>query len=163
MTCMCVSVCIHVQHFPNAVTFNPDNQFTMKALSRLEEIGITDLSELEAYKQPLQTVIRIERAELSMEFTSFSLLNMWLQGHASLRPTWRHFLWVLREIELNHLAEQIEVYLSEVAVEQIATSNLDPSPGSEEEDKDKEGEADRKLRCAVILACNALTIHVHCR
>ena len=70
---------------------------------------------------------------------------MWLQGRASLHPTWRHFFWVLREIKLNHLAEQIEVYLSGVAVEQAATSNLDPSPGSEEEDKEKEGEADRNL------------------
>ena len=141
-----------------AVTFNPDNQFTMKALSRLEKIGITNLRELNAHKQPLQSVIGIEIDELPMEFNS--LLNMWLQGRASLHPTWRHFLWVLREIKLNHLAEQIEVYLNGVAVEQAATSNLDPSPGSEEEDKEKESEANRKLRCAVILACNALTIHV---
>ena len=140
MTCMYVSVCIHVQHFPNAVTFNPDNQFTMEALSRLEEIGITDLRELEAYKQPLQSVIGIEIVELPMNFISSSLLNMWLQGRASLRPTWRHFLWVLREIKLNHLAEQIEVYLSGVSIEQAATSNLDPSPVREEEDKEKEGE-----------------------
>ena len=74
MTCMYVSVCIHVQHFPNAVTFNPDNQFTMEALSRLEEIGIIGLRELEAYKQSLQSVIGIEIVELPMEFNSFSLL-----------------------------------------------------------------------------------------
>ena len=115
----------------------------MVALFRLEEIGITDLRELEAYKQPLQTVTGIEVVDLPMEFNSFSLLYKWLQGRASLHPTWRHFFWALREIKLNHLAEQIEVYLSGVAVEQAATSNLDPSPGSKEEDKEKEGEADR--------------------
>ena len=54
-------------------------------------------------------------------------------------------MWVLKEIKLNHLPEQIEGYLSGVAVEQAATSNLDPSPVSEEEDKEKEGEADKKL------------------
>ena len=143
MTCMYVSVCIPVQHFPNAVTFNPDNHFTMEALSRLEEINITNLGELETYKQPLQSVIGIKVVKFSMEFSSFSLLNMWLQGRASLRPKWRYFFWVLREIKLSHLAEQIEVYLSGVAVEQAATSDSDPSPGSEEEDKEKEGEADR--------------------
>ena len=137
--CTCVSVCIHVQHFPNAVTFNPDNQFTMEALSRLEEFGITYLRELEAYKQSLQSVIEIEVVELPTELNS--LLNMWLQGRASLHPTWRHFLWVLREIKLNHLADQIEACLSGVAVKQVASSNLDPSPASEEEDKEKEGEA----------------------
>ena len=117
----------------------------MEALSRLEKIGITNLRELEAYKQPLQSVIGIEivTCKFPMEFKS--LLTVWLQGRARLHPTWRHFLWVLREIKLNHLAEQIKVYLSGVAVEQAATSNLDPSPGSEEEDKEKEGEADRKL------------------
>ena len=145
MTCMYVSVCIHVQHFPNAVTFSPDNLFTMEALIRLEKIGITTLRELEAYKKTLQSVIGIEIVELSMELSSFSLLNMWLQGRASLRPTWRHFLWVLREIKLNHLVEQVEGYLSGVAVELAATSNVDPSPVSEEEDKEKEGGADKKL------------------
>ena len=139
MTCMYmyVSVCIHVKHLPNAVTFNPDNQFTMEALTRLEEIGITNLRELDAHKQPLQSVIGIE---FPMEFNLSSLLNMWLQGRASLYPTWRHFLWVLREIKLNHLAKQIEGCLSRVSVEQAETSNLDPTTGNEEEDKEKEGE-----------------------
>ena len=119
----------------------------MEALSRLEEIGITNLREIEAYKQQLQSVIGI--VELPKEFNLFLLLNMWLQGHASLRPTWTHFFWVLREIKLNHLAKQIEVYLSGVVTEQAATSNLDPSPGSEEEDREEEGETGRKFNCAL--------------
>ena len=129
----------------------------MEALSRLEKIGITNLRELEAYKQPLQSIIGIEIVELSTEISSFSfsLLNMWLQGHASLYPTWRHFFRILKEIKLNHLAEQIEFYLT---VEQAANFNLDSSPGSEEEDKEKEGEADRKLSCEIKYNVGTMTM-----
>ena len=103
----------------------------MKALSWLKEMGDTPLRELETYKSPLQSVLGMDKVDLPVH-NSFSLLEMWVQGHASLCPTWRHFFWALREIKLNHLADQIEAFLSGVAVEQAATSNLDVSPGSEE-------------------------------
>ena len=109
----------------------------MEDLSQLERRGIINLRELEAYKQPLQSVIGIE---LPTEYNAISRLKMWLEGRASLRPTWRHFFRVLREIKLNHLAEQIEGYVSGVTVEQAVTSYLIHSPGSEEEDKEKEGQ-----------------------
>ena len=103
----------------------------MEALSQLEQIGITPLRELEAYKRPLQSVVEMDQVDLPID-NSFSLLEMWIQGHANLRPTWRHFFWALREIKLNHLADQIEAFLSGMTVEQGAASDLDVSPGSEE-------------------------------
>jgi hypothetical protein len=108
-----------------------DGHFTMEYLSRLEQIGIRPLRELEAYKSQLQSVVGMVKVDVPID-DSFSLLEMWVQGRASLRPTWRHFFWALREIKLNHLADQIEASLSGVAVEQAATSTLDISPGSEE-------------------------------
>jgi hypothetical protein len=108
-----------------------DGHFTMETLSRLEQISITSLRELEAYKSQLQSVLGLDKVDLPINH-SFSLLEMWIQGHASLRPTWRHFFWALREIKLNHLADQIEASLTGVAVEQAATSTSDVSPGSEE-------------------------------
>jgi hypothetical protein len=108
-----------------------DGHFTMETLSRLEQIGITSLRELEFYKSQLQSVVGMDKVVLPINH-SFSLLEMWIQGRASLRPTWRHFFWALREIKLNHLADQIEASLSGVAVEQAAASTLDVSPGSEE-------------------------------
>ena len=114
-----------------AVTFDSDSHFTMEAISHLEQFGAESLSELEAHKRPLQSVVGMDKVDLPID-NLFSLLEMWVQGCASLRPTWRHFFWVLREIKLNHLADQIEAILSRVAVEQAATSNLDVSPGSEE-------------------------------
>ena len=115
----------------HAVTFDSDSRLTTKALSRLEQIGIASLRELDAHRSPFQSVVGMDKVDLPIDNSS-SLLEMWVQGRASLRPTWRHFFWALREIKLNHLADQIEAFLSGVAVEQAATSNLDVSPGSEE-------------------------------
>ena len=121
---------IHV--FLHVVTFDSDSHFTMEALSRLKHIGISPLRELEAYKTPLQSVTEMDKVDLPTHVdNSFSLLEMWVQGRASLHPTWRHFFWALREIKRNHLANQIEAFLSGVAVDQAAISDLDVSPESE--------------------------------
>ena len=105
----------------------------MEAIYYLEQIGTESLAELEAYKRPLQSIVGMEKVDLPTD-NSFSFLEMWVQGYASLHPTWRHFFWALREIKLNYLADQIKALLSGVAMEQAATctSNLDVSPGSEE-------------------------------
>ena len=146
---MYVSVVINVYtHFLYTVTFDSDSHFTMDALSRLELFGVTPLRELEAYKTPLQSVTGMDKVDLPTHVDgSFSLLEMWAQGHASLHPTWRHFFWALREIKLNHLVDQIEAFLSGVAIDQAGTSDLDVSPGSEgtegrEEDHNQEQSED---------------------
>ena len=113
------------------MTFDSDSHFTMEVIYHLKQIGTISFAELEDYKRPLRSVVGLDNVDLPID-NSFSLLEMWVQGHASLHPTWRHFFWALREIKLNHLADQIEAFLSGVAVEQAVTSNLDVSPGSEE-------------------------------
>ena len=133
----CQLVRVNVFFF-HAVSFDSDSHFTMEALSRLEQIGITSFRELYPYIRPLQSVLGVD---LPIDNLS-SLLEMWVQGRASLRPTWRHFFWALREIKLNRLADQIEAFLNGVAVEQAATSNFDVSSGSEEGEG---GEEDNKL------------------
>ena len=120
-----------MQYFLHAVTFDSDSHFTMEALSRLELIGITSIREIEAYNyKKLQSVTGIDEVDISIDESS-SLLELWVLGRASLHPTWRHFFWALREIKLNHLADQIEAFLSGVTVDQTTTSDLDVSPGSE--------------------------------
>ena len=109
----------------------------MKTLSRLEQIGIRPLQELEAYKRQLQTVVGMDNVDLLIDNSS-SLLEMWVQGRASLHPTWRHFFWALREIKLNHLADQIEASLSGVVIEQAAIS--EETEGREEDNKQEQGE-----------------------
>ena len=119
----------------------------METLSQFERIGIRPLEELETYKSQLQTVVGMDKVDLPIDNSS-SLLNMWVQGRASLRPTWRHFFWALREIKLNHLADQIEASLSVVAVDLTATSNSDISPGGEETEGREE---DNKLKQGEIM------------
>ena len=127
-----------------AVTFDSDSHFTMKAISRLKQIGAKSLAELKAHKRPFQSVVGMDQVYLPID-NSFSLLEMWVQGRASISPTWRHFLWALRAIKLSHLADQIEAFLNGVAVEQAVT-NLDVSPeseeteGREEDNKHEQGE-----------------------
>ena len=126
-------------------SFEPDNQFSMEDLSRLEEIGVTIFSKLEDYIQPFQSVIGIEIVDLPTDLNSFFILKTWLQGRANIRPTWRHFIWALREIQLSHVADEMELCLSGGSIEQTLSSNLDPTPESEEpegrEEEDKgEGE-----------------------
>ena len=132
----------------HAVTFDSDSHLTMKAISWLKKINDTLLTELDTHKRPLQSVVGMDKVDLPIDNSS-SLLEMWIQGRASLRPTWRHFFWSLREIKLNHLADQIEASLSGVAVEQAATSNLDVSPESEEtegrEEDNKQEQGENKL------------------
>ena len=106
----------------------------MEILSQFERIGIRPLQELEAYKSQLQSVVGMDKVDLSIDDSS-SLLEMWVQGHASLRPTWRHFFWALREIKLNHLADLIEASLS---IEQAAMS--EETEGREEDNKQDQGE-----------------------
>ena len=128
--------------FVYAVIFDPDSHFT---LSQLKQIDDKSLRELEAYKRPLQSVVGMDKNDIPID-NLFSLLEMWVQGHEGLRPTWRNFFWALRELKLNYLADQIEAFLSGVAVEQAATSNLDVSPeseeteGREEDNKQEQGE-----------------------
>ena len=132
--CTCSNV-LHVSLIHNnshtVASFEPDS---LKALSRLEEMGVPIINKLEDYKQPLQSVIGIDELTCYL----FSILTRWLQGHAHLRPTWRHFIWALREIHLSHLADQIEYYLSGTSIEQPSSSNLDATPESEEPEEREE-------------------------
>ena len=118
----------------------------MGALSRLEQIGISFKEQLDAYKEQLQSVIGIDEVDSHID-NSFSLLEMWVQGHASLQPTWTCFFWALKEITLKDLADKIANFLSGVAVEQIAPFDLDTNcPESEKaegrEEDEQEGEDD---------------------
>ena len=126
------------------MTFDSDSHFTLKALSLLEQIGNTSLRELRAYKKPLQSVTGVD---ISID-SSIEILIKWVQGCGSLHPTWRNFFWVLKEIKLNHIADQIEALFSGMAVDQAATSDLDVSSeseeteGREEDHKQEQGEED---------------------
>lgn len=78
---------------------------------------MTFLKDLELCASSLQSVVGID-LDASSEFSISSLLKEWLQGRASLTPTWRHLFLALREIRFSHLADKMETYLKREAVEQ---------------------------------------------
>ena len=135
-----------------ATQFDPDSRFTMVALRELEGFGVINLKNLESYNKQLNDAIGIETTDLTYHSLS-SLLEMWIQGRASLDPTWRHFFWALRETQLNHFANQIESYLKGVVAEQETSSNLDPNPDRDGSETEGEGECCGKY--------GATFLHVH--
>ena len=118
-----------------AVVFNPDNQFSMKVLSMLNEAGVINLQEIEAHTQQLQSIIKIKHSEANKGYDS--LLHLWIKGHGSLHPTWRHLFWILREIKLNHMADQIESHFQLLASDHEQV-NFRSEP-SERNNMDEEG------------------------
>ena len=126
-----------------ASPFDPDSRFTMVALCELERFGVLNLKNLESYKKQLNEAVGIEATDLTYNSLS-SLLEMWIEGRASLDPTWRHLFWALRETKLNHFANQVESYLNGVVAKQETSSNLDPNPDSEASERGGEGECREK-------------------
>ena len=117
------------------MVFNPDNRFSMKDLSLLNEAGIINLQELEAHMQQLQSIIQIKHIDASKGYDT--LLRLWTEKHGSLHPTWRHLFWILREIKLNHMADQIESHFHLHAIDhEQATLNSEPSERLSNSDED---------------------------
>ena len=82
--------------------------FTFAALTQLEKReGIPVLTELEAKKNVFQAVIRVKQPDLS------EAIDRWLTTPllSRIKPTWKNFLCVLRLINLDQLAKDIEIYL----------------------------------------------------
>ena len=81
--------------------------FTFAALTQLEKReGIPVLTELEAKNHEFQAVIRVKQPNLSWA------IDKWLTTAVKSRitPTWRNLLLVLRLINLDHVADDIEAY-----------------------------------------------------
>lgn len=81
--------------------------FTSAALIQLEKReGIPVLTELEAKNHEFQAVIRVKQPNLSWA------IDKWLTAPvlSRIKPTWGNLLCVLRLINLDHVAEDIEAY-----------------------------------------------------
>ena len=101
----------------------------MKVLSMLDEARIIQLQEIETHAQQLQSIIKVKHVEANKGYDS--LLNLWIEGHGSLHPTWRHLFWILREIKLNNMADQIESHFQLLTIDhdQVDFGN-EPSEGN---------------------------------
>ena len=81
----------------------------MRALSSLEEAGIPVMSTLSDYTKHFQNILGLAT------FTDFnlnSLLDYWISNVRQVPPTWKSLLLIIRQLDLDDLAQQMETYLS---------------------------------------------------
>ena len=115
----------------NVVTsYDPDSQFTMSALSRLEGVGIPVLTFLFSNIYHFQRVLSVLIRHLSTFRDGTSLLNAWLSSGvlSRLPPTWRNLLLIIRLLNLDELAQKMETYLMISGA--IATEEQHPKTGT---------------------------------
>ena len=90
--------------------FSPDEDFTMDSLNQLERLsGIPVLASLEDKSHDFQSVIRVKQHSVS------GAIDKWLTSPVLSRilPSWKSFFLVLRLINLDQLALQMETFLKE--------------------------------------------------
>ena len=85
--------------------FNPESNFTIDDLHSLEDAGIALMTILNNYTQQLQSMLGMYSIDLN------TLLNLWVTGKEKISPTWRNLLQIVRQLNLNDLANQVETYL----------------------------------------------------
>ena len=110
-------------------SYDPDMQFSISALSRLEGIGIPVMTSLEINTPLLQHFLSTFVPDAYTYIHLESLLNAWLSSgvFSSLRPTWRNLLLIIRLLNQDDLAQRMESYLSGTAEEQHSKMGTDES------------------------------------
>ena len=94
--------------------YDPDSQFTMEALSRLVASGIPVLSFLNTDIKSLRHTLGLSEPAIHTLDNPGLVLNSWMRGFSKLNvlPTWKNLLLVIRKLNLDKVARQIESYLS---------------------------------------------------
>ena len=87
--------------------YNPDSQFSMSALSRLEVTGVGIFSSLNDLHTELADILSLDKL-LSLR----EVISKWVSGRSRHPPTWRTLHDILRNLDLVELSQQIEDYLS---------------------------------------------------
>ena len=101
--------------------YDPDSQFSMSALCRLENKGIQVLKSLEPLHKELAVVAKVtlsggansEYMRSDPRNATEIVIRQWTLGDKpTLPPTWRSLYEVLRELGLEDLSQEIEEFLS---------------------------------------------------
>ena len=87
--------------------YNPDSQFSMIALNKLEETGLQIVSSLDNVCTELKDILGLNKLLFVRE-----VISEWVSGRSGHPPTWRTLLDILRQLNLVELSQQIEDYLS---------------------------------------------------
>ena len=94
----------------------------MEALHSLAEASIPLMSSLNNYTQQIQSMICVPQVCANDLNTLF---GYWERGIAKTPPTWKNLLQIVRQLNLDDLAYQVETYL------QRTTSEHQPETGEE--------------------------------
>ena len=87
----------------------------MRALFSLEEAGIPVMSTLSDYTKHFQNILGLA---MFTDFNLNSLLNYWIVNVWQVPPTWKSLLLIIRQLNLDDLAQRMETYLSGATEEQ---------------------------------------------
>ena len=102
-------------------SYDPDSLFTMSALSRLEGVGIPIMISLNSNIQLLQQVLStfVPNADTIDDAASllYACFFESVLKHLRFSPTWKNLLLIIRFLNLDELAEQMETYFGGVMEE----------------------------------------------
>ena len=88
--------------------FDRESLVTTYALCRLERRGVQVRREISTKNRDFQAVLRMKQPDANL-----AMIKWVNTAHKSnIKPTWKNLFLVFRLINLDHLAEQIETYLS---------------------------------------------------
>ncbi len=98
--------------------YDPESQFSMSSLHRLESVGINIVTSLkEIYMQVMAATgiipeYLMPRLTKSMTYTECLeiIVDEWVLEGGLYLPTWRSLLTILEQLNLKHLGQQIEDY-----------------------------------------------------
>ena len=103
-----------------ATPYDPNNYFTMRALSHMEKVGISVMKCLNGCTQLLEQLLG---PLLGTSNNATSLLHQWstnTQLDQCLPPTWKNLLQIIHLLGLDNLGQKIEKYLKREPKEQYS-------------------------------------------
>ena len=91
------------------LTFDPDSQFNMNSIKKLDGVGVPVLSPL---TQALEDKRLLQALEMVEEYRSLEdMIRFWVNGKGSLPGTWRAMIDVLRDLDYQKESQEIKDYL----------------------------------------------------
>lgn len=138
---MIILLLLSLAHLHVVTAYDPDSQFTISALSRLEDVGIPILTVLNTNIQVLQQVLSTFVENVYMYTHPTSLLTAWLScddisSHCS--ATWTNLLLVVCRLNLDEIAGQIKTYLSRAIKQEDNYSDSEVSKAEFESENESE-------------------------
>ena len=101
-------------HVGPQLKVNLENQLTLYGLHRLERGGVQVRREISTKNKDFQAVLRLKQPDANL------VMIKWTNSvqQTNIKATWKNLVLILRLINLDHLAEEINMYLSGAAVKQ---------------------------------------------